>query len=155
MTPTPRHAIGHAIADGLLAGALSGAVLLVRGHTDTRHALAPINAISHWFWPQDALRRDEPSLKHSITGFALHYASSLLWSSVYGWLRTRRQRPTPLNALVDAAAVTAAAAVVDLAVVPERVTPGFEHKLSRPSLGLVYAGFAVGLALGGVSALRR
>jgi hypothetical protein len=159
MTPTislaPPRAIDHALADGLLAGALSSAILLWRGRTDTRRAFAPINAISHWFWPRQAFHRNEASLKHTATGFALHYASSLLWSTVYGWLRAHRFRPTPVNAVVDAAAVTVAAAVVDLAVVPERVTPGFEHRLSRPSLTLVYAGFAAGLAIGGVLALRR
>jgi hypothetical protein len=150
-----RRTIDQALTDGLLAGALSSAILLWRGRTDARRAAAPINAISHWFWPRDALRRDAPSLKHTGSGFVLHFASSLLWSTVYGWVRTRRHRPTPLNAAIDAAAVTAVAAVVDLAVVPERVTPGFEHRLSRPSLGLVYAGFAAGLAIGGLLALKR
>jgi hypothetical protein len=50
--------------------------------------------------------------------------------------------------------VTALAAVVDLAIVPKRLTPGFEQRLTRPSITLVYAGFAVGLALGGLLARR-
>jgi hypothetical protein len=155
ISPARPRAIGHAITDGLLAGLLSSVVLLWRGRADAGRAAAPINAISHWFWPRQALRRNDASLKHTGTGAALHYGSSLLWSTVYGWVRARRQRPTPLNAVLDAAAVTAVAAVVDLAVVPERVTPGFEHRLSPASLTLVYASFAAGLALGGWLALRR
>ncbi len=159
MIPTislaPPRATDHALPTGLLAALLSATVLLWRGRADARRAAAPINAISHWFWPDEAMRRDDASLKHTGTGIALHVASSLLWSTVYGWLRARRHRPTALNAAVDAATVTAVAAVVDLTVVPKRLTPGFERRLSPPSLGAVYAGFAVGLALGGLLAMRR
>lgn len=150
----PPRATDHTVSAGVLAALLSTAVLLWRGRAEST-ASAPINAISHWFWPEEALRRERPSLKHTGTGVALHWGSSLLWSTAYGWLRTRRMRPTPLNAAIDAATVTALAAVVDLAVAPERLTPGFEHRLSRPSLGFFYTSFAVGLAVGGLLALRR
>jgi hypothetical protein len=159
MTPTislaPPRATDHALTGAFLAAVLSTAVLLWRGRAEARRASAPINAISHRFWPEEALQRDEPSLKHTGTGVALHYGSSLLWSTAYGWMRARRYRPTPLNAAVDAAAVTALAALVDFAVVPKRLAPGFERRLSKPSLGIVYSGFAVGLAIGGLIALRR
>ena len=159
MIPTislaPPRATDHALPTGLLAGLLSATILLWRGRAETRRAAAPINAISHWFWPGEAMRRDEASLKHTGTGIALHLGSSLLWSTAYGWLRARRHKPTALNAALDAATVTAVAAMVDLAVVPKRLTPGFERRLSKPSLGAVYAGFAIGLALGGLLALRQ
>ena len=48
----------------------------------------------------------------------------------------------------DAVAATAVAAVVDLAIVPRRLTPGFERRLSARSLALVYGALAVGLLLG-------
>lgn len=143
------------LTDGLLASTVSAAALMWRGRSDGATAAAPINAISHWLWPREALRRDDTTLRHTGTGAAIHYGSSLLWTAVYGWLRGRRRRPTVANALADAAAVTALAAVVDLKLTPGRFTPGFEHRLSTRSLGMVYAGFAVGLALGGVMALRR
>jgi hypothetical protein len=155
LAPLATRPVQRAITDGLLAGALSAGVLLWRGRTDTGRAFAPINAISHWIWPRQALRRNEPSLKHTATGTVVHYGSSVLWAAAYQWLRSRRRRPTALNAAVDAAAVTALAATVDLVMTPERFTPGFERRLTKPSLTLVYAGFAAGLALGGLLALRR
>jgi hypothetical protein len=159
MIPTislaPPRATDHAMPTGLLAGLVSATLLLWRGRADARRAVAPINAISHWFWPDEAMRRDDPSLKHTGTGLAVHAASSILWATAYGWLRARRHKPDALNAALDAATVTAVAAVVDLAVVPKRLTPGFERRLSKPSLGVVYAGFAIGLAVGGALALRR
>jgi hypothetical protein len=39
--------------------------------------------------------------------------------------------------------------------VPERLTPGFERRLSNRSLVMVYAAFGAGLALAGLAALRR
>jgi hypothetical protein len=70
-------------------------------------------------------------------------------------LRRLRARPTPGNAVLDAAAVTAAAAVVDLQVVPERLSPGFERRLSPGSVAWVYILFGIGLAVTGSIASRR
>lgn len=154
-SPAPLPAASRVLTDGLLAAVLSGALLLWRGRTDTGRAWPPINAISHWIWPREALRRSDASVKHTLTGALVHYGSSVFWAFVYRWLRSRRRHTGALDAAADAAAVTALAAVVDLALVPQRLSPGFERRLTRPSLGLVYAGFAVELALGGLLARGR
>jgi hypothetical protein len=52
------------------------------------------------------------------------------------------------------AAATAAAAVVDLALTPQRSTPGFERRLSARSLVMVYGAFALGVAAGSFVARR-
>lgn len=57
--------------------------------------------------------------------------------------------------VAGAIGITALAAVTDFKLVPERLTPGFEHRLSTPSLVLTYALFAAGLALGGIIAAKR
>ncbi len=159
MTPSislaPPRTVRRALTDGLLASSVSAAALLWRGRTDASSAVAPLNAVSHWFWPEAALRSDRPSLKYTATGTAVHYASSMVWAGLYGWLRERRRRPTTLNAVSDAALVSTLAAVVDLKLVPKRLTPGFEERLQPASLAMVYAGFAAGLALGGLLHLRR
>jgi hypothetical protein len=43
------------------------------------------------------------------------------------------------------------ACFVDYRMTPERLTPGFEHRLSSRALLGVYACFAVGLALGSMA----
>jgi len=139
----------------LLSGSLSAAVLLRRGHVENGHASAPVNAISHWIWPRAALRQDGPSARFTLTGIAVHFAASLLWCGLYEGLRSQRRDATPDSVLTDAVAVTAVAAVVDLACVPDRFTPGFEKRLSRSSLFFVYGAFAAGLALAGLAALRK
>jgi hypothetical protein len=70
-------------------------------------------------------------------------------------VRARRRRPTPLNAAIDAGAVAAVAALVDLRCTPERFTPGFVRRLRRRSLGWVYGSFALGLALSSWLAARQ
>ena len=152
---TPPSPVQGMWTQGLLAGALSALVLAWRGRADTGSAAAPVNAVSHMIWPKEALQQDEPSLRHTATGGALHLASALVWSALYSWVRGRRLRPTAVDAVTDAAALTAVAALVELKLVPQRLTQGFEQRLRRPSLALAYVGFAAGLALGGLLQLRR
>jgi len=149
------HLAGRLLVSDLLSSSLSAAVLAWRGRTDAGSAAAPVNAISHWLWPREALRQDDASARFTLTGLGVHFASALLWCGFYERLRARRGAATPACAVSDAVAVSAVAAVVDLACVPDRLTPGFEKRLSGRSLVLVYTAFAAGLALAGVVALRR
>jgi hypothetical protein len=153
--PLLTHLPARMLASDLLASALSAAVLLWRGRVDTRSGAAPINAISHWLWPRAALRQDGVTARYTLTGLGIHVAAAALWAGVYEALRARRGAATPAHAVVDAVAVSTVAAAVDLACVPDRLTPGFERRLKPRSLVLVYAGFAAGLALAGLAALPR
>jgi hypothetical protein len=143
------------LVDGSLASVLSGLVLAWRGRRETGRAAAALNGPSHWVWGREALRRNRTDLKHTALGSAIHHASSLLWAGVFRLLQARRRRPGMASAVVDAAAVSALAALVDLRLVPERFTPGFERRLSTPALVLTYAGFGAGLVLGGLLWQRR
>jgi len=68
------------------------------------------------------------------------------------WVGARRGSKAPSEVLAKAAATAALAAVVDYRVAPKRFRPGFEVQLSKPSLVLVYAAFAAGLA---IASMRR
>ncbi len=139
--------------EGNLAGLVSAGVLLWRGRRDARAAAGALNAPSHWVWGRRALRRNTVDLRHTLLGLAIHQASSLFWAAAYRWLLGAR--PAPARVVGGALAVGALAAVVDLKLVPERLTPGFERRLSRPSLALVYLSFAAGLALGAAAGAAR
>jgi hypothetical protein len=71
------------------------------------------------------------------------------WAVLYAWLHANRHpaQSTPA-ALASAAAAAATACAVDYTITPERLTPGFEHHLSKSSMVVVYAMFALGLAAG-------
>lgn len=135
------------------ASLLSMAVLLWFGRRESTPA-APLNAVSHWVHGDSALRRDRPSVRHTGLGVLIHSASSVFWAVAYEVAVLRRRRRVPLGELaVGAAATTAVAALVDLKLVPERLTPGFEHRLSRTGLVATYAAFGAGLLLA-AAALR-
>lgn len=138
-----------------LAAAASSAVLAWRSRLDTGQSSAGFNAVSHWLWPEKALKADDPSLRYTGTGAAVHVMSSLLWAALYGWwLKGAGRRSSISDALGKAAAVTSVAALVDLKLVPDRLTPGFERRLSPRSVALVYASFGAGLLVAGALALR-
>jgi hypothetical protein len=141
------------LTDGLLSAASSAAALVWRGRRERGSAAAPLNAVSHILRSDAALARNDVSLRYTATGAVLHVASALLWGGLYAWLRHRRRRPTAGNAVGDAVAVSAVASLVDFKVVPARLTPGFEHRLSRQGLAWVYVALAAGLALGGLKEL--
>lgn len=151
--PEPGFA-SRVLLSGSLASVVSAAVLAWRGRSETGSAYSGVNAPAHWVWGDESLRRNDPSVKHTLVGATVHHASGLFWATFYEWLQARRRRPTPATMLVDAAALTAVAAVVDLKLTPKRLTPGFEHRLSRPSLAGVYVAFAAGLALGALARRR-
>jgi hypothetical protein len=142
---------------GIVAGLLSAAALAWRGKVENASVSAPINAPSHWIWGERAVWRNRPSMRFTLTGFAIHQLASVFWGVVYARTappavaRAAAAAPALQHAMAVsslAAGVTALAAAVDLAVVPDRLTPGFQRRLSTRSLWYVYGAFALGLTIG-------
>lgn len=129
---------------GAWAGALSMLALVVAGRIERGSGAAALNAPAHWLWGQESLRRDDWSLRHTATGAAIHLASAGFWAGLMHAACPRAARERPV---ATAAVTTATAAFVDLALTPERLTPGFERRLSPRSLAWTYGLFALGLAL--------
>lgn len=149
-----------ALRDGALAGSLasllSTAVLLAAGQRQDAQPTGPVNAISHWVWGDGALSKNGASLRHTALGYLIHHAASLFWSTLHAWAFSGPRRSVrPAGALAQAAATAAVACFVDYRLTPHRLTPGFEHRLTRPQLTGVYACFALGLALGTLITARR
>jgi hypothetical protein len=107
-----------------------------------------VNAVSHWLWKEKAIYKQSSSVRYSASGYCIHHAASIFWAMLYEkWATRSRKPPTPTNTLTRAAAVSSIACLVDMQCTPERLTPGFERRLSRKSLLMVYAAFGLGLAL--------
>ena len=144
---------------GLVSGAtsslLSTAALAVLGKAGAGSMFAPTNAISHWFYGKRATRRDRPSLRYTGTGYLIHHLSATFWAvlfeRVFGKALDRRD---PLRALEVGAAASAVACFTDYQLTPPRLRPGYEERLSKPSLAVVYAAFGVGLAAGALLCRR-
>lgn len=149
----------EAVRDGMTSGALAAATtvaaLALRGRSEDGSAVAPLNAVSHVYWGDRALHKNRASLRYTGTGFVTHVASALMWGVLYEKLFGERS-VRPLSPLArDAALASAAIAAVDFGLVPERLTPGFEHRLSTPSMVAVYVALGLGLAAGTRWSARR
>jgi hypothetical protein len=146
-------ALREGAISGSVASVLSAAFLALAGHRECgHHPAAPVNAISHWIWDEAALREDGASARHTLSGYLIHHGASVWWgvwhARVWG---TRPIAKRPMPALAGAAAAAAVACFVDYRMTPERLRPGFEHRLSTRALLGVYACFALGLALGSLA----
>lgn len=151
---------GRALKDAIIVGSFasltSAAALALRGRSETGYALATLNAPSHWLWGDRALHKNGPSMEHTGAGFAIHHASSIFWAVIHEKTMDESNRDTTLATHLTRATVTAIlAALVDLRIAPDRLTPGFERRLSASSLCLVYGLFGLGLGLGSYWLNRR
>lgn len=147
--------VRRAVVSGSAASTLSLAALTVCGERDCRSAFAPVNAVSHWIWANPALCQEDGSLRYTLPGAAIHHAASVFWALFYEE-GIARLRPTGVAQHLGAGlAVAALACFVDLRMTPERLTPGFERRLSARSLAWVYLAFGVGLALPAITKVLR
>jgi hypothetical protein len=160
--------LGRALAAGTAASLASTLVVAWRSSRETGSPWGGINAISHWIFGRQAYGVDGPSAAYSSLGLLIHQASSLFWGVLYDGLLgnvranrpsevliAERTGPTAADAIAAAAIVSALAAFTDFRLTPPRLTPGFEHRLSRGSVALVYLAFSCGLAVTGLALAKR
>ncbi|HVE88151.1 MAG TPA: hypothetical protein VNA44_00480 [Burkholderiaceae bacterium] len=142
-----KRAVNRGVLSGTCASILSTLALGACGRRESGSALAPVNAVSHWYWGDRALRVDRPSFKYTLPGYLTHHATSIFWAVLFEKTFGGVLRGRPAHTTVASAATAAVACFVDYQLTPKRLTPGFEHRLSKASLFVVYATFAVGLAV--------
>lgn len=141
----------RALVSGSVAGLVSTVALWRRGRRDTGDPVTPLNGPSQWLLGKHASYQDGFRLPHTLLGLGIHHAMSIFWALPFEHFGGGRHPARPLAAAIVPASVTAATACfVDFRLTPERFTPGFERRLSRASLAVVYGAFALGLVLGRV-----
>ena len=154
--PAPWKAIlRRAVVSGTVSNALSTLALVAAGQKEQGSPLAPINAISHWCWGNRALRINGPSAQFTVPGYLIHHASSIFWAMAFERLFAGIGARGAQRAIVAAGATAAVACFTDFHLTPRRLTPGFEHRLSKVSLFAVYGAFAAGLAITELVRCRR
>lgn len=140
----------RAVISGSFACAVTLAVVAAFGARRGRPA-APINAISHVLWGEQAARAARPDIRHTVPAVAINEGASILWAALYerafGHLAENGQ---VARALLGGAGVAALAYLVDYHVVPKRLTPGWEYHLGRRPLAAVYAALALSLPVRGL-----
>jgi hypothetical protein len=156
-----RSVLSRAVKSGTISGLATAAVASLAGKRENGSYAAPLNATSHIIWGDKAAKQDQASVKYTLTGFLLNHGSAIFWASFYEKLGTghgngrregRVSSPSAtgmsqvMSSLCRAAAVAAAAYVIDYHAIPKRFTPGFEKRLSGKSMAVIFSTLAAGLA---------
>lgn len=144
-----RTALREGAVAGTVASVVSTAVLALMGKRQDGEAVAPVNAVSHWAWGDDAAQVLRPTWRHTLTGLLTQHAASIFWAALYSRVYGHRPDAKELpQAIAGGIATSAVAYVVDYTVTPKRLTPGYELRLDGKGMLAVYAALAVGFTAG-------
>ena len=133
-----------ALVSGSAASVATAATLAIGGVVEGNDPLTPMNGPSQWVWGRRAAHARDRSVRHTLMGYAIHHATSVMWATLFE--RLRSMRPGATSTVAAAAATSALAYVVDYKVVPQRLQPGFDVQASRTTLAAFYVAFAAALA---------
>jgi hypothetical protein len=150
-------ALRDSMASGAVASVLSTGALALLSQRATGNPWQGTNDISHWIWGDPAFSQRRPDWAHTAVGYGVHHLSAILWSAVYEKaFGDLAEQGRIARALAGGLAVAGLACFVDYKLTPERLQPGIERHLSRPSMAVFYAAFGLGLAATGlIRGLRR
>lgn len=153
---TWHHAFRKGLISGTTASIISAVFLSLLGKGELNKFAAPLNGPSQWIWGRHAPYVNRLSLRYTFIGYGIHHAASIFWAIGYEKLRQSLPPVEKTSAiLAPAVAITTVAYTVDFHLIPKRLTPGFENRLSKSSLLLVYGAFALGLAAPALLARSR
>ena len=141
---------GETLQDALVAGSIVAAATIatvaLRGLNDSGSAVAPINASTHVVYGPEAGDVDEPDVKHTLPGLAINAGASVFWAAVYERLFGRAvTRADVGKALLGGGAVAGFAYLLDYHLLPKRLTPGWEERVSGRSLAMIFGVMALTL----------
>jgi hypothetical protein len=147
--------IARSISSGSLAGLVTMAAVALAGRREARSAVAPINATSHVLWGDEAGTADAVDWKHTLPGLLINTGAGLFWALVHELLLARSHPRSRVTAAATGAAVGALAYAVDYHLIPRRLTPGWELRLSRSGVALGFVALGASLAVAGLLRARR
>src|SRR5678816_3465704 len=99
--------------------AATTAAIAAAGAIELRNAAAPLNAVSHIVWGDDAALQNDTSVRYTAFGTAINAAAMASWCVLHHVIfRPDRRWAGLAPALARGAATAAAAYVVDYYVVP-------------------------------------
>lgn len=139
------------VTAGVATAVTTGAALLI-SQAQTKHAAAALNATSHIVWGDEAAKVDDLDWDHTVLGGLLNAGAMGAWAIVQEALLPRAR--TVWGAAAKGVLVSGLAYVTDYYVVPKRLTPGFEKRLSSKGMLLMYAALAGALGVGELLANR-
>lgn len=144
------------LATGAVADAAVLAALAVNGRRDSASAIAPINAASHVAWGEEAGAVQTVTVRHTLPGLLINTGAGIWWALVlqklFGRAVDRGGLPT---ALAAGAATAGLAYLLDYRLLPRRLSPGWEQRLTPRSVLSTLGVMGMGLGLGAWLVSRR
>jgi len=145
-----------ALATGKLATIATATTIAICGKAELDNPVAPINAVSHIVFGEEAAKQDQLSLKYTGTGLVLHDAACTSWAALHEqFFGSAVQKGNVPAAFVGGGLISAIAYITDYYLVPKRLTPGVEKRLSNRSLVAIYTVLALSLAFGSLLNAQR
>ena len=133
---------------GLLAGVLFSIATALLGRRDSGSAAAALNAPSHVIWGESASEERKFTIRHTLPGVVINAGAGLFWAAVMEML-FRWSTPRGLSKQLFAGTATSSLAwLVDYHLIPRRLSPGVQDRVSQRSLLMIHGLFALGLAFG-------
>jgi hypothetical protein len=143
--------LGDAALSGAIASASTAVAAAACGARDSGSGIAAVNAVSHIVWGSDAANVREADVKHTVPALLLNTGATFFWSALYeGAFGKAAEQGRVAKALLGAGSVAALAYVTDYHVVPKRLTPGWEERVSNGSLGIIFAVLALSFPVRGL-----
>ena len=138
------HIIGNGLKTGLALAVSTTASLLLASHAENGAPWAALNAVAHIVDGDEKEQPTQFSPRESGLGLAVNATAMVTWGVLYeGVLTVTKTRSTPMTAAVG----TVTAYLIDYAIVPKRLTPGIEKRLSRNTVWAIYGVLGATLAL--------
>jgi hypothetical protein len=138
----PRALVSAALSS-LTAVALASAL----GRLSGRSPAEPMNAVGSHVAGEQADGRTGFSLQSTLPGVLINLGGCLFWSNVVEWWVREQPLAGSRDMLQRGAIAASLAYLVDYHGLPRRLRPGYERKLSKPQLLLVYSSLALTLPL--------
>lgn len=136
------------IVPGLIAGVLFSGAAALFGRRDSGSAAAALNAPSQFLWGDADLDERRYTLRHTLPGVAINSGAGMFWAAIMQGFLPRSGRRALGRALLAGTAASSLAWVVDYHLIPRRLSPGVQERVSARSLVGIHGLFGLGLGLG-------
>jgi hypothetical protein len=135
-------ATSAALLPGTVAALLLSVALPALSVAAGRRPLAAVNASAHWLWPEAGYNGGLHP-RYTPVGAVTNAGAALMWGAVMAAALRRTGAPLP-----TAIGTALSAAVVDYAILPRRLSPGWEKPLPTWGVAAGFAALALGMVVG-------
>ncbi len=144
LIPLITQSVSRGLKTGMVLAAATNAVIMLASDKENGSPWAAVNAIAHIVDGDDKQQPMEYSPRESRLGIAINGTAMAAWGVLYeGALLVTKTKSRPFTAILAATS----AYVIDYKIVPKRLAPGIETRLSQQSLLLSYGVMALAFAL--------